>query len=557
VACELTASDPSQGGTFVRRLLSVLSLVLGIIGFPSASFALLQPLCPTSYLTCTGGAPNVVGNSGTGLSYPEIVPIFWSSSSYSWTPARQAPIIGSLQYIVNGPYMGQLNQYGGSGAGVGPARMTPMAPVYTGTMPALVSASNITATINALINAGRVPAPGADLDLLYVVFLPPNTATNPAAGGYNYGGANGSTPYNAAFVIGNNPAALSHEIVESTAGNMAVTNCTYTGSSNIANQIGDICGCYVDNTQEVPLAAYWSVADNACVVPTGWQHVLQYSGGTSWTTIGSNVRQVYAGEDGGGSCLTPPCLIATDMSDNLLQYNQSPGSWSTIGGPGAMFSVGGSEVLGMTPDGTAVYRYHGGTWTLIDNYPTSVSSGLFHLITDYTGSPYQYMPSTNTMVNIGGPGDQFVVGSNWAAALGVNHDYVAIAGSGGPWYLTGSGSGAELFIGGGQAVAKRDLDSGRTISAMTTTCTGGGGTTSCTFNPWKNSIGGSGNTFAIYGGADASTTLLAGLTPNRAAVWQDDNPIEASSTNWQQIGGSFTRIIGHGTFLYATSGILF
>ncbi len=537
----------------VRRLLSLLALSLGVIGFPSASFALIEPWCNGQGVTCTGSGPNVVGNSGSGLSHPEIVPIFWSSSTYAWTPATQAPILASLQYMVNGPYLSQLNQYGGSaGNAVGPARMTPIAPIYAGTMPPLLSASATQGAINAMITAGLVPQPGADLDMLYVVFVPPTEAA--PFQGDNFGGSTGTVPYNAAWVVGNNPAALSHELVESIAGNMAVTNCTYTGTTNAANQIADICSCEVDESQQVPLAAYWSALDGECVVPRAYGNIYQYSSGTSWTQISGPVRQVYAGQTGSGLCLVPPCLIATDTNDNLIEYNNTPNSWSSLGVEGAMFSLGGGQILRMSTDGTEVYLYNGSSWSPIYSYPTSVTSGAFHLITDHTGSPNQYLPSSNTVVNIGGPGDQFVVGSYFAAALGFDHNYVAIYPPAypGSWWNAG-GSGAELFIGGGQALAVRDIDSSRSISAMTTTCTG----SSCVFNPWKDGIGGSGYNFAIWGGNTPSTTWLAGLVPGRNAVFQDENPIESSSTNWQYIGNGGAKLVGQGAFLYVVSGILY
>jgi hypothetical protein len=47
---------------------------------------------------------------------------------------------------------------------------------------------------------------------------------------------------------------------------------------------------------------------------------------------------------------------------------------------------------------------------------------------------------------------------------------------------------------------------------------------------------------------------LSGLTPSRGAVFHSNNTT-VTNPPWTQIGGSASRLVGHGNTLYATGGV--
>src|SRR4029079_9506041 len=110
--------------------------------------------------------------------------------------------------------------------------------------------------------------------------------------------------------------ARTHEMVESIGGNVNITNC---GPGN--NQLADPCGCWVaPNQVGGSYAAYWSAADGQCVVPEGWQGIVEYSEAPfDWTQVRNRPsRQIYSCQAG---------LIATDTNDNLTLYSGTPNVW--------------------------------------------------------------------------------------------------------------------------------------------------------------------------------------------------------------------------------------
>ena len=536
----------------MRRLLSALVCFSSILAVPARGFALIQPYC-SAQVTCTGGTPITQQIPWPGLSHPEIVPIFWGSYWNTGTSPSQGHMLGVLQYLANGPYFGALGQYGPSGAGVGPVRISPMAPINTGAVPATVTQTDVGNLVNSMIASQAVPPPAAGVSIMYLVFLPPGTTSSPG-NDINYTWTTSAgVAYNTGWVH-DDPVGIAHEIAESITGNVGVTNCTYHDGS-AANQIADICGCWTEmqqgGTQKVQ--AYWSAADDACVIPEAWNGVYEYSGsGSTWTQVGGAVRQIYAGASSSGTCTTPPCLIATDTSDNVMAYSGTPLSWSTIGGPGAMFSVGQGWLMGIAPDTSYVARYTTSSgWTTVGSNCSGVYSGAFDLCTEYSGAPALYQPATNTWTGVGGPAAQLVVGPSWAAALDWRNRSAFLlppGGNGSSWIATNHAA-SELFVGGLQTLAGRDLTSAEGVSAMTTSYTHG----AYVPNAWQ-SVGGAGNDFALYG---SSSAPLVGLNPDQSAIFHETAPIESPPSSWSQIRGATGRLVGQGAKLYATGPVMY
>jgi hypothetical protein len=382
-----------------------------------------------------------------------------------------------------------------------------------------------------------VPGPAQFADILYMVFVPPGfTQIDYNDGGTcnsNCGSTYNGRPYNMAWVNGD-VAGMTHEMAESIAGNVGVTNCTYNSNGAIANQIADICGCYSEAQLGGQYAAYWSQADGQCVIPEGWLNVYQYNGSpNNWTEIKSGaVRQIYAGGYG---------LVATDTNDNLDLYSGTPLNWTQIGGPGSMFGVGsgGLTVVGLTPDTSAVWVYNGSGegWTKIGGGASSVYEGEYVLATDYGGNPWRFNVSSGAWAEIGGASDQFAVNTSGVVALSLNHQgvWTNATGASGGWSQIGNAA-SELFLGVGKDIAVTALAASKDVSYEIGP------------NNWVHQ-GAPGNMFAI-----SSAGQLFGLNPNRSAVFQSTNT-NVSNPPWTQVGGSASRLVGHGNKLYATGGI--
>jgi hypothetical protein len=540
-----------------RAFLGALALGVAIAAVlaPRPALALIKPMCPG--VTCTGGAPAVKVGSNP-MSHAEVVPIFWGSYWSGGPPAiTRGQILGGIQHLVNGPFVGALSQYG-TVDGVGPARMVPTAPIDTSALVADFASSDVARVVNRQIGKGAVPGPVDGADILYAVFLPPGNSSSHFVNdnGFNTGGTCDPTcgsayaghSYRMAFMFPGSAATLgtytktfSHELAESITNNVSFNNCTYSSGGGRANQIGDLCGCVTEQQLggKVTVQAYWSQADASCVLPEAWSAVYEYGGAPfTWTSIMGPVRQIYAGKFG---------LVATDTSDNLQLYDGTPYSWTQIGDPGAMFSVGESWVLRLTPDTGAVYRYDGSSWTEIGGPASAVYSGGFDVATSHDGFPFEYLASSGTWVNIGKIGDQFAVGDTFVAAIDPGHDDVFIYPDGGPSWVSTGHAASELFIGGHAAVAARDLTSTGDVLAMTAVSSGG------TLVPqgW-NTMGGPGNDFALFG---TSSAKLVAVTPTRDSVWEETAPIESFPPSWTEIGLSPTRVVGGGGHLYITGDV--
>jgi hypothetical protein len=418
-------SEASRVKRAVRTLAVLGTATMASLVSPK-SYALRQGV--SGSVTCTGGLPNLTIGSG-GLHHAEIIPVFWGSS---WTPAQQAAVVGMIQQVVNGAYLGALGQYGGDGIQVGPARMVPTAPIRSGTPVAhcsngavctgmqivgscgdgtLCGVNDTEAMLNATISAGIVPPPPATngaADVVYAAF-PPAGFTIGARNGH--GSWNGRS-YTYLWVPAGVALGFTHELVESITNNVTVTNC-----GNLNNQIVDVCkdGHEVQGGQD--LAAYWSAADSACVIPEGWGGVFAYNGvPNSWSQIiTSTVRQVDAGGFG---------LVVSDAADNLMKWNGGT-SWTLIGGPVAQFAVGTSNIVRLSPAADAVDVFNGSSWTNIHGPRSAVYAGSRIVTTDFTGTEFSWLNSGDSWANIGKAGDQIVVtGTGRVYGIALDHSAV-------------------------------------------------------------------------------------------------------------------------------------
>lgn len=458
-----------------RRSVTVLAAALASI--PHLASALETGLCTTGpyAVTCdwctdpsSCHSARSIGTSSNGrVQHTEIVLLFWqdqSAAGYQWEPwspnanaPSQSQLIGGVLSLVNSPYYASLWQYGPV---VARPRMSPIAPIVTGapdaSPPGTTTASfqdtDLQYLVNQEIDAGLVPPPVANDNVLYVVLLPgtsPGTSTGSNAGCYHDGsgcnylwGSYDGVPYTFAYVVADANATtyFSRETVDAITSfeDVTVDGCTYVNGGGRADQIADLCRCASERwTSGLALQAYWSIADNACVIPESWGQLSYDSTGKDgiWENTPYYVRQAYGGGHG---------VVFTDAKDDAWFFDSYNGEFTQIGGPGAEFAVGtasdgsgGAVVAGLTLDTTyGVNYYNAGSkqWYGIGapNGPatslTVTGQGII-VATDMYGQPWYYVPADRPHAKwtpFGGPGDQFLAVGNDVYALNVGRNDVFV-----------------------------------------------------------------------------------------------------------------------------------
>ena len=218
---------------------------------------------------------------------------------------------------MNSPYYASLWQYGEL---VARPHVSPVAPIVTGAPDASPPGTTTTSfqdtdleyLINEEIAAGLVPPPMANDNVLYMVLLPgtsPGTSTGTNArcyhnrSGCNYlSGDYQGTPYSFGYVVAG-PNATRYFSRETTNAitsyeGVGVEGCRYVSSGERADQVANLCQCASEQwSSGLALQAYWSVADNACVIPESWGELIYNGTGKNgiWETTGYFPRQAYGG----------------------------------------------------------------------------------------------------------------------------------------------------------------------------------------------------------------------------------------------------------------------
>jgi hypothetical protein len=471
---------------------------------------------------------------------------------------------------VNGPYLDQLKEYGRFAR----ARMSPI--VVTEDIPAeSFTFAQTEGWVNQLIGSGAVPPPSTGSNMVYSVFIDPTAPNVNYPGTYGHNQVGNCTSecgaydgrqyelvqfYLDVFSLQSMTWYYTHELVEAITQNLTAT---CDGSASVS-QIVDPCVCLMAGEYYSP---YWSAQKNGCVHPDSWQQVSVYLGSPmQWNPLvpPAPIWQVATGEYG-SNCLEPTCtnlvVLGTDRHVYLYSGFYNFNFWEDITPPStphfSLLSVGEGWILGMADgqqnDANTVYRWdsQSKTWTLLPPVPTSynltgIASGAFDLATDESGTPWLY--TNGSWVLAGTPGDQFVVGHNWAAKLSPTHLSTRIWPGSGSWIDTHH-SGSDLFIGGSMSLAVRDLVSGwETISAMTTSFVGG----NYVPNGWFVETNDASADVALFG--NGSDPLVRLNIPG--GVIQDMDPI-GSAFDWEHIGPGAKHLYGHNQNLVVAQGLNF
>ena len=269
--------------------------------------------------------------------------------------------------------------------------------------------------------------------------------------GCNYAwGDHDGIPYTFGYVVASSKATtyFSRETANALTsfGGVRVQGCSYVNGGGIADQVADLCQCQTERWQSgITSQAYWSVADNACVIPETWGPLSYDTLGKSgdWNDTTYRPRQAYGG--GGG-------VVFTDASDNAWFFDEDTGVATQFGGPGAEFAAGYASdgsgrtvIAGLTTDtkyGVNYYDIGTKKWyaTGAPNGPlTSVTvtgQGII-VATDTYAQPWYYVPADRPnakWVRFGGPGDEFVAVGKDIYALNPARDAVFVW----PWQNFGS-----------------------------------------------------------------------------------------------------------------------
>ncbi len=470
-------------------------------------------------------------NGGHILIHPEVMLTFWGAGWGTTSPVAPSvgQVTGALQDMLNGPYFALLNQY----RSIARPRMIPAVAIDTTNPPATIQESDIVNHFISQFASGALPAPNNNYDVVYTVMLP--NGFHDAAGDW---GAHDVATYNGtnfyyAWVTGDgtmtgdtsHPDNFAHELAEATTDPVPGTG--------ITPEISDPCNSQNTIINQYSVQGYWSAADGKCVIPTAWGSVSQYNGTPgSWTVIGGNVRTIESGPWG---------LVATNTSNNLLKYSGTPNSWTQIGGPGSMFAVTGESVYGVTPDGSAIYRYNGSgtSWSKVGG-PGIIAAygGGYGLISSIqtNAAMFLYNQPANSWSLIGGVANQYAVNADGVYAISYDHSQVQRYE--GSWSTIGT-SAEWLYVGDKYVAA---LNPG-TLDIF-----------GWTGSAWE-SQGSPGEEFAVTGHG-AGTDALFGLAPAKSQVNESKN-INAANPGWTNVGGYATRLVGGGSTLYETTGLVY
>ena len=227
-------------------------------------------------------------NGGKVLTDVEVILCFWGSF---WT-TNPAPTPSSEDYkraiegILTGPFLGGLGQYRGVGQGT-----LIFTDINDATDPAdLYTNAQVVSMLQDRIANHGMPAPSDSHNRFYAVIVPQgirNSITK-FAGEHQSFTVNGVTGWwawvdNTGSLTGHNASTkvFSHELVEActnpnvdTSNDGVLVDGTQSDGTAVTNdEIGDTCNeqfATVDmNGVQCSVQAYWSKADNACILPLG------------------------------------------------------------------------------------------------------------------------------------------------------------------------------------------------------------------------------------------------------------------------------------------------
>ncbi len=226
----------------------------------------------------------VVDLGGPVLTNVHVHLIFWGSM-WAGNPFLAAvDVTNAVTSILSGPYMTALSQYRGIGYGT----LSGTTLVTTSNPPPVFSDQDVIDLITGLIQAGTVPTPGSDDQLLYCVIMPIrveyiSSGIGGAHNSFRFGQRNqpGSRNVHYAWVMNDGMDSLttrfSHELVEACTDPEINAFQIPSGTPPHWYEIADVCDSSTAVLNGVVVQPYWSQSDLACVLPAGlprWTNVV-------------------------------------------------------------------------------------------------------------------------------------------------------------------------------------------------------------------------------------------------------------------------------------------
>jgi hypothetical protein len=216
-------------------------------------------------------------NGGQVIVNAKIQLIYWGSS---WNNFGNDPSKDSFDHAVrallNSNYYSKVHQYSSiefpTWQGSIVNTITPTSPLFSG--------GAVVQAIRDVIDAGLVPNPSSDSQLIYCIIAPSGAHVQHSreVSGENIGGEHGHWPehdpqFHYLWILNDNnlnnmTGYIGHEIVET------ITNPNGDGWNSDEGEIGDLCEH--DTGTVIPgivTQYYWSNADNNCVLPIGTREV--------------------------------------------------------------------------------------------------------------------------------------------------------------------------------------------------------------------------------------------------------------------------------------------
>jgi len=226
-----------------------------------------------------GGTPTFVGR-GSKIEHPDVLPIFWGPYWPGSGSLTTSAIMQAIRSVASGPYLDGLKQYGYEGpTSVRGEMIDSSTPGINPTSSAKNYGDVVYDFISNLLDNDSIDNVDDNHDLVVAVFLDPSIPPPPGATGANssiekFEFLDDNTRFEWAWIAtgGRDVQAVSqtfsHELVE------AITDPFNTGlhqtapaSASDQGQIGDVCN-QPATIGGAGVVAYWSTADNACIIPT-------------------------------------------------------------------------------------------------------------------------------------------------------------------------------------------------------------------------------------------------------------------------------------------------
>ncbi|WP_051782614.1 MULTISPECIES: RNase A-like domain-containing protein [unclassified Streptomyces] len=261
--------------------------------------------------------------------------------------------------------------------------------------------------------------------------------------------------------------------------------------------------------------------------------VYEWNGtGTDWTKVGGPALDLHAGGAG---------LFATSPDRKIHRYSGQPEQWGQVGEAGKAFTVGGSHLYGLAPDGNSVHRWSGqGTdWTVLGAPSSPVSPPAPPQPTEQAPPPVAPDPADeNAAADEHGPeaeDPEPAEGGDAALAMAVTAkddlytltpDHSALWRRSGSRWEQISGPAGSVYAGRAGVFITRP-DTNKQISKYNDET-----------RAWEP-IGEANGSFAITG------DHLYHLTPDGIGQWDGDD--------WTGIGGPAKNIYAGGAGLFATN----